>query len=291
LAAPLCWLVAVVQSTRPRQWPKNLLVFAAPLAGVTFGRPYGFWYAMAALGTFIAASSAVYLVNDVVDAERDRGHPYKRFRPVASGRLPAAHAAVLAVMLVIAAVGASLIIGEPLLSAVVAAYLAISFLYSGWLKHVSVIELVCVASGFVLRVVGGAAATRVPPSGYFLLVCSLGALMVAIAKRYAELIVLGSGAAKHRPAMRGYSAPALRLTQRAVSTVMIVSYVLWAWSEPQPKTRSWDLISSIALAGALARFDRLTARATSRPVEDLIARDPLMVLCEAAWLILFAVGL
>ena len=185
LSAPLRWLMAVVQSTRPRQWPKNLLVFAAPLAGDTFGR--GFWYALVAFGAFIAASSAVYLVNDVADAERDRGHPYKKFRPVASGRLAVAHAVVLAVVLVIVAVGAGLIIGAPLLTAVVAAYLAISFLYSAGLKHVPVVELACVASGFVLRVVGGAAATRVPPSGYFLLVCSLGALMVAIAKRYTEL--------------------------------------------------------------------------------------------------------
>jgi decaprenyl-phosphate phosphoribosyltransferase len=291
LSAPLRWLLAVAQSTRPRQWPKNLLVFAAPLAGDTFGRPLGFWYALVALGAFIAASSAVYLINDVVDAERDRGHPYKKSRPVASGRLPAAHAVVLAAALVVVAASSGLIIGEPLLTAVIAVYLAISFLYSAGLKHVPVVELACVASGFVLRVVGGAAATHVPPSGYFLLVCSLGALMVAIAKRYTELTVLGADASQHRPAMRGYSAPVLRLTQRAVSSVMIVSYVLWAASEPHGRTRSWHLISSIALAGAVLRFDQLTARATSKPVEDLIARDPVMVACEAAWLILFAVGL
>ncbi|HEX6931078.1 MAG TPA: UbiA family prenyltransferase, partial [Streptosporangiaceae bacterium] len=186
LSAPFRWLLAVAQSTRPRQWPKNLLVFAAPLAGDTFGRAHGFWYALVAAAAFIAASSAVYLVNDVVDAERDRSHPYKRSRPVAAGRLPAAHAVVLAICLGIVALGAGLIIGEPLLAVVIAAYLAFSFLYSAGLKHVPLLELACVASGFVLRVVGGAAATHVPPSGFFLLVCSLGALMVAIAKRYTE---------------------------------------------------------------------------------------------------------
>jgi hypothetical protein len=72
---------------------------------------------------------------------------------------------------------------------------------------------------------------------------------------------------------------------------MVVSYVLWAWSEPHSKTRSWHLVSSVALAAALIRFDHLTARATSKPVEDLIARDPVMVTCEVAWLVLFAVGL
>jgi decaprenyl-phosphate phosphoribosyltransferase len=287
----LRWLLAVVQSTRPRQWPKNLLVFAAPLAGDSFGRAFGFWYALIAAAAFIAASSAVYLVNDVVDAERDRAHPYKRFRPVAAGRLPVRHAVALAVGLVIVALGTGLVIGEPLLAAAVATYLLISFLYSAKLKHVPVVELGCVASGFVLRVVGGAAATHVPPSGWFLLVCSLGALMVAIAKRYTEFNVLGADSAAHRPAMRGYSAPVLRLTQRVVSAVMVVSYVLWAYTEPLPRMQTWHLISSLALVGALARFDRLTARATSKPVEDLIARDPVMVACEVAWLALFAIGL
>jgi decaprenyl-phosphate phosphoribosyltransferase len=290
-AAAARWLKAALQSTRPRQWPKNLLVFAAPLAGDTIGRRDGFWYALIAAAAFVAASSAVYMINDVVDAERDRSHPYKKFRPIAAGRLPASHAIVLAVCFVLGALSAGLAIGEPLLTGTIAAYLVISFLYSGGLKHVPVIELVFVASGFVLRVVGGAAATHVPPSGWFLLVCSLGALMVAIAKRYTELTVLGADSSKHRPAMRGYSAPALRLAQRVVSAVMVVSYVLWAATEPTVRMRTWHLVSSVALAAALVRFDRLTARATSKPVEDLIARDPLMVCAEAAWLVLFALGL
>ncbi len=291
LAGSLRWLKAAVRTTRPRQWPKNLLVFAAPLAGDTIGRPGGFWYALVAAATFIAASSSVYLVNDVVDAERDRSHPYKKFRPVAAGHLPATHALVLAACLALGALGAGLAIREPLLIAVIAAYLVISFLYSAGLKHVPIFELFGVASGFVLRVIGGAAATHVPPSGWFLLVCSLGALMVAVAKRYTELTVLGADAVTHRPAMRGYSLRALRATQRAVSAIMIISYVLWAATEPTAKTRLWHLISSAALAAALVRFDRLTARATSRPVEDLISRDPIMVGFEALWLALFALGL
>src|SRR5262252_10707293 len=135
LAGSFRWLAAVARSTRPRQWPKNLLVFAAPLAGDSFGRAFGFWYALAAAVAFIAASSAVYMVNDVVDADRDRRHPYKRFRPVAAGRLPARHAVVLAICLVIFALGISLAIGEPLLALVVATYRVGSFSYSAGLKH------------------------------------------------------------------------------------------------------------------------------------------------------------
>ena len=81
-------IIAAVQAARPRQWPKNLLVFAAPLAGATLGRADGFGYALVAFAAFTAASSAVYLINDVMDAERDRLHPVKRLRPIASGRLP-----------------------------------------------------------------------------------------------------------------------------------------------------------------------------------------------------------
>ena len=290
-SGPFQWTRAVVQTTRPRQWPKNLLVFAAPLAGHTMGRPDGFWYAITAMVAFVLASSAVYLVNDVVDAERDRNHPYKKSRPIASGRLRASYAMVIAIFFVLLALGAGLAIGEPLLTLTIAAYLVISFLYSAGLKHTPVVELACVASGFVLRVIGGAVATHVPPSGWFLLVCSLGALMVAIAKRFTELTVLGADATRHRPAMRGYSAATLRIAQRVVCAAMIVSYVFWAGSEPMPRTRVFHLISSIALLAALVRFDRLTARATSKPVEDLIARDPVMVGCEVAWLILFALGL
>ncbi|HXS67060.1 MAG TPA: decaprenyl-phosphate phosphoribosyltransferase [Streptosporangiaceae bacterium] len=291
LTGPFRWFTAVVQTTRPRQWPKNLLVFAAPLAGHTMGRPHGFWYALTAAIAFVAASSAVYLINDVVDAERDRSHPYKKNRPIAAGRLPVRHALVVAVFLVLAALGAGLAIRAPLLTATIAAYLTISFLYSAGLKHTPIIELGSVASGFVLRVIGGAVATHVPPSGWFLLVCSLGALMVAIAKRYTELTVLGADAAKHRPAMRGYSGPALRIAQRVVSAVMIASYIVWAANEPAVRTRVLHLISSVALLAALVRFDRLTARATSKPVEDLISRDPVMAGCEISWLVLFALGL
>lgn len=291
LRGPARWAKAVVQTSRPRQWPKNLLVFAAPLAGHTLGRAGGFWYALAATVAFVLASSSVYLINDLVDAERDRNHPYKKHRPIASGRLPARHAMGVAVSFVLVALALGLAIGEVLLAVTITAYLVISFLYSAGLKHTPFIELASVASGFVLRVIGGAVATHVPPSGWFLLVCSLGALMVAIAKRYTELTVLGADAVRHRPAMRGYSATGLRTAQRLVSAVMVVSYVFWASNEPAARTRVLHLISSIALLAALTRFDRLTARASSKPVEDLIARDPVMVGCEAGWLILFALGL
>jgi decaprenyl-phosphate phosphoribosyltransferase len=289
--APIRWLVAAVETSRPRQWPKNLLVFAAPLAGATLGRNNGFGYALVAALAFVAASAAVYFVNDVVDAERDRRHPVKKFRPVASGRLPRSHALALAALGVAVGLAAGFWIGEPRLSVVIGTYLALSALYTVALKHIPVIELAFVASGFVLRAIGGAIATHVPPSAYFLLVCSLGALMVAIAKRYTELAMLDENAASHRPVMRWYSRPMLRVSQRVVACAMVVAYLLWAGAEQDPWMRGWHLASALPLTAALVRFDRLTARAEGKPVEDLIARDPLMICCELAWLIMFGVGL
>jgi decaprenyl-phosphate phosphoribosyltransferase len=289
--APARWLIAVVTTARPRQWPKNLLVFAAPLAGASLGRPHGLAYALVAVAAFTAASSAVYFVNDVLDAERDRRHPYKRHRPVAAGTLPRSHALTLAAACAAAAAAAGFWIGEPGLSAAVGTYLAASMAYTLGLKHVPVLELLLVASGFVLRALGGAAATGVPPSGWFLLVCSLGALMVAVAKRSMELAMLGAEAARHRPAMRGYTAASLRISQRFLSVAMVAAYLLWASGESTSWTRDWHLASALPLAAALVRFGRLSTGAASRPVEDLIARDPVMACCELTWLLMFAVGL
>jgi decaprenyl-phosphate phosphoribosyltransferase len=284
------WLGAVVRTTRPRQWPKNLLVFAAPLAGATLGRQDGFGYAVLAAAAFGCASAAVYLVNDVVDAERDRRHPVKRHRPVAAGLLPGRHAVLLAVLASVCAVSVGIVIREPLLVAAVAGYLCSSFLYSARLKHVPFAEMVLVASGFLLRVLGGAAATHVRPSILFLLVCSLGALGVAVAKRYTELTSLGDDAVTHRPVMRWYRPGVLRAGQAVIGLLMLVTYLMWAFGE-SAGTRVWHVASAIPLALALARFEVLTARRTVTQVEDMITRDGPMLVCELAWLGLFCAGL
>jgi len=286
----LRWLTAVLTTARPWQWPKNLLVFAAPLAGATLGRDDGLGYALVAAAAFGCASVAVYLANDVADAERDRRHPRKRHRPVAAGDLPKSHAIALSAVSAAAGITAGVVISEPLLTASVGGYLDISFLYSGLLKHIPVLELCFVASGFLLRVLGGAAATHVRPSGWFLLVCSLGAFGVAVAKRYTELTSLGPEAIAHRPAMRRYRAGALRLAQRAAGAAMVGCYLAWAAGQPLGAAR-WHLASGLPLAAALIRFGVLTGRGTATPVEDLLTRDGPMVACELAWLALFAAGL
>jgi decaprenyl-phosphate phosphoribosyltransferase len=291
LARWLDWPLALLQATRPRQWPKNLLVFAAPLAGDSLGRDDGPAYALVAAIAFTAASVAVYLINDVLDADRDRAHPVKRHRPIAAGQIRGSQALLMAVVCAALAVAAGPVFRIPLLAFITAGYLLLSLLYCLVLKHVPVLELVFVASGFMLRVLGGAAATHVIPSAWFLLVCSLGALLVATAKRFTELTALGTAAARHRPAMRRYRPAALRLAQRLTATAMIVTYLLWAAGEHGAWLCGWHLASAAPLSLALARFDRLTAQPTTRSVEDLLTRDPSMVTFEMIWLLMFCAGL
>jgi decaprenyl-phosphate phosphoribosyltransferase len=288
---PITLIRAALEAARPRQWAKNLLVFAAPLAGASLGRDHELGYALLAAAAFTGASAAVYLINDIVDADRDRRHASKRNRPVASGRLPAGLAAGVAGIALAFAFSACALTGSAQLAAVVGIYVAISLAYTMLLKHVPGVEVAFVAIGFMLRVLAGAVATGVPPSGYFLAVCSLGALTVALSKRYTEMAVLGPDAPKHRPVLRWYRLPVLRLSQRVTAVAMFCCYLLWAWSEAAAWMRTWHLISAAPLAVALSRFDRLTGLAEDKPVEDLITRDPAMTCAEVTWLTLFLVGL
>ena len=291
-ARSLRWARAAVRAARPRQWPKNLLVLAAPLAGASVGRDDGIGYVLVAIVAFTAASAAVYYVNDVVDAERDRGHPVKRNRPVASGDLPAGHALVLAAVAAVAALAAGLWIGEPGLTGIIAVYLAVSAGYSAGLKHVPVLEACCVASGFVLRALAGAVATHVPPSGWFLVVCSLGALAVAAGKRRGELAALGpEAAARHRPVLRFYPARGLDAVMAVLMAGLVASYLAWAAGDPDAWRRAWHLASAVPLAVALARFGWLAGRSGGRGVEELILSDRVMTVAELAWLALFTAGL
>jgi decaprenyl-phosphate phosphoribosyltransferase len=225
-----------------------------------------------------------------MDAERDRRHPVKCTRPIASGDLPVRDAIAIAVILAALATGSGFAIGTPALSAVTGGYLLSSTFYSTRGKHLPYLEMALVASGFVLRVLAGTAATGVPPSPWFLCVCSLGALSVAVAKRYAELTSLGPGAVRTRPVMRHYRAAQIRAVQAAVAAGMVATYLMWAAAE-SPPIRYWHIASALPLALALIRFAVLTGRRTVRPVEDMITRDGLMLACELAWLALFTVGL
>jgi decaprenyl-phosphate phosphoribosyltransferase len=222
-------LGSIVVATRPRQWVKNVLVFAAPMAAGDLGRVGVLGRSAAAAGLFLAASAGTYLVNDAIDAPHDRVHPAKRFRPIASGAVPVKLALVLGgVLLVVAVGGAAALAGAPL-AAVLGAYALVTTAYSLWLKHIPVIELACVASGFVLRAVAGGAAVHIPISPWFAIVTSAAALLVVTGKRSTELAVLGNSGAAHRRVLDDYPVAFLRSVRIIGASVAVMSYALWAF--------------------------------------------------------------
>jgi 4-hydroxybenzoate polyprenyltransferase len=221
-------LAAVLVSLRPRQWVKNLFVFA----GVVFAQKLytpAFWRALAAFGIFCALSGAIYLLNDVADREKDRLHPAKSRRPVAAGRLSAGTALAAAAILGVAGLAAGFAL-RPALGVVALAFAALLVAYSVALKHVVIVDVIAVAAGFVLRAVAGAVAVDVAISGWLLICTILLALFLALGKRRHEYLALGGEAARHRPILAEYSAALLDQMIAVVTASTVTAYALYTMS-------------------------------------------------------------
>ena len=221
-------LIAIARSLRPRQWVKNLFVFAAVIFSQRLFTPV-VWRAAEAFLIFCALSGAMYLFNDVVDRDKDRVHPRKRERPVAAGRLsPRAAVAAGLVLLAAALVAAALLSRALLLVAV--GYITLLTAYSLGLKHVVIVDVIVVACGFVLRAVAGAVAVDVEISGW-LLICTVQiALFLALGKRRHEYLTLEGEAARHRPILAEYSAGLLDQMIAVVTASTVTAYALYTMS-------------------------------------------------------------
>src|SRR3954451_8702982 len=171
---------------RPKQWIKNLLVFAAPGAAGVLREARSFLLALGAFGVFCLAASGTYLLNDAIDFEADRLHHRKRLRPIAAGIVPVGVAKACAAVLLVAAAATSLALGGWSLLLVVGCYIGITLAYTLALKHEPIIDLAAVASGFVLRAIAGGVVTGVAISEWFIIVTSFASLFVVAGKRGAE---------------------------------------------------------------------------------------------------------
>jgi 4-hydroxybenzoate polyprenyltransferase len=221
-------LTAILVSLRPRQWVKNLFVFAGLIFAQKLFTPAA-WIAWAAFAIFCALSGAIYLLNDVADRERDRLHPTKRERPIAAGRLGAATAAAAAAVLIAASLAAAALLPRAFLVTAVA-YVVLLVAYSAWLKHIVLVDVIVVASGFVLRAVAGAVAIRVEISGWLLICTILLALFLALGKRRYEYLALGGEAAEHRPILAEYSPALLDQMIAVVTASTVTAYALYTMS-------------------------------------------------------------
>jgi decaprenyl-phosphate phosphoribosyltransferase len=280
---PVAVARGVLRTMRPKQWVKNVLVLAAPFAG---GVLFSGGMALELVVAFVAfslAASGIYLVNDANDVAADRAHPTKRRRPIAAGIVPVRLAFGVAVVLLAAAVGISLLANWRL-TAVVGVYIAVQLAYCFWLKHQPVLDICIVASGFLLRAVAGGAATGIPLSQWFLLSAGFGSLFMVAGKRYAEMILAERTGAKIRKSLESYSASYLRFVWALSATVLIMTYSLWAFQIREAHHNSvWSAISIVPFVVAVLRYAVDVDSGNGGEPEEIALGDRVLQVLAIAW--------
>jgi 4-hydroxybenzoate polyprenyltransferase len=229
IAAPRGQVRAFVDAMRPLQWTKNLLVFAGIVFAVELDDARRWLEALLIFAAFCLASSASYLVNDVFDAAEDREHPVKRLRPIASGAISPTTALVAAAVLVVLSFAATLPTGWESV-AFVAAFLALQGAYTARLKHVVLIDVLVIASLFVIRAAVGAVGIDVRLSPWLVLCSGLLALFLALGKRRAELVLVGAELTPGRPVLEGYSLELVDQLLTIVTAATISAYSIYTFT-------------------------------------------------------------
>lgn len=273
--------ISLIIAMRPKQWAKNVVIFAA----LVFDRQVGFNNLGPMLRTasgfiiFCALSGVVYLINDMADVEADRNHPQKSKRPIASGALPvpAARAAVFGLLLVVFPAAYLL---SPRFALVALSYLLLNLAYSKWLKHIPIIDVFSIALGFVLRVAAGITLIHVTRfSPWLYVVTTLASLYVGFGKRRAELVQLSELANNHRRSLSGYSIELLDQYLMIVSATTILSYSLYTFSAPNlPENHAMMLTIPFVLYGIFRYMYLVQMKGFGGAPEDVLFSDrPLQI--------------
>lgn len=278
------------KALRPKQWVKNVLVLAAPLAAGADALFHlrNLLDVLLAFITFCLAASSIYLINDARDVEADRAHPTKRFRPIAAGVLPIQLAYVMAVVLIIAAIGLAFLASSGFgLAIVVAVYIALQLGYCfGW-KHQPVIDIALVSSGFMLRAMAGGVAAGIELSQWFLLVAAFGSLFMAAGKRYAEMLLAERTGAKIRRSLQGYTPTYLRFVWTLAATAVVMSYALWGFqlsSASEGAASIWYQVSMVPFTIAILRFAADVDRGQGGAPDELALTDRVLQILALAWI-------
>lgn len=277
---------AIVKAIRPRQWVKNLLVFAAPLAALGDQGSYDYrvvlYKVSIAFVVFCMAASAIYLVNDARDVDADRAHPTKRYRPIAAGVLPVGTAYGIAAVLAAASLAISWWL-TPRLALVMAVYLTIQLAYCFGLKHQAVLDICIVSSGFLIRAIAGGVAAGIPLSQWFLLVMAFGSLFMAAGKRYAELQLAERTGAKIRKSLESYTSTYLTFVWTLSATAVVLCYGLWAF-ERDGNTGSWFVVSMIPFTVAILRYAVDVDGGLAGEPEEIALRDRVLQMLALLWI-------
>jgi 4-hydroxybenzoate polyprenyltransferase len=278
-------LKALLLTLRPEQWTKNLLVFAGLMFGGRLLDVAALWQAIAAFAVFCALSSAVYIFNDLADREVDRLHPLKSTRPIASGDLSPARAAMTGIVLAGVGLAVATLL-RPELGLAGAAYLLLLLLYSAALKHLVIVDVLVISGGFVLRAVAGAIAVDVPISHWLLVCTTLLALFLALSKRRHELTLLGEGAVSHRRILEEYSPYLLDQMIAVVTASTLVAYTLYttdADTAARLGTSRLGLTIPFVLYGIFRYLYLVHQKRGGGSPSTLLVTDRPLLACVALW--------
>jgi decaprenyl-phosphate phosphoribosyltransferase len=274
----------LVKAMRPRQWLKNVLVLAAPLASADLVQVTVLEKVGLAFVAFCMAASAVYLINDSVDVAEDRAHPVKRHRPIAAGLVPVKLAVATSAVLFVGSLAVAWLASMQLLI-VIAVYIAVQLGYCFGLKHQPVIDICIVASGFLIRAIAGGAASNIPLSQWFLLAAGFGSLFMVAGKRYAEFELASRTGAKIRKSLERYSASYLRFVWTLSATVLIMTYGLWAFEIRAAHHNSvWSVISIVPFVVAVLRYAVDVDGGNGGEPEEIAIGDRVLQVLAVLWL-------
>ncbi|HWD65113.1 MAG TPA: decaprenyl-phosphate phosphoribosyltransferase [Solirubrobacteraceae bacterium] len=272
---------------RCQQWLKNLVVLAAPVAAGSLGNSVVLARAALAFVVFCLLSSAVYLCNDIVDLDEDRGHPTKRYRPIAAGLIAIPEALIAAGgCTIIAIITAALVDARLLLVAV--SYAGLNLAYSSWARRVPILDIVAVAGCFVLRALAGGAATGIGVSGWLILAVMLGALLISAGKRHAE--IADRAARRSRAVLRRYDLRVLRRIEIGSSLGAILAYAAWALGGGSAGVPALRALGLVAFGAVLFRYVKLAGQGRGGAPDRLLLEDRQLQLSALLWGLLLLTG-
>lgn len=267
----------LLKAMRLRQWTKNGFIFFALIFDKQLFQSGPFLKTLEGFFLFCLISSSVYLFNDIADIEADRKHPEKKKRPLASGQLPVNVAFISAAVLAVVALALGYLLA-PAFAGILALYFGINLLYSRWLKHVPILDVLIVSSGFVLRVAAGVTLITVERfSPWLYMITILFSLYIGLGKRRAEMNLLAHGAGAHRKVLDGYTIPLLDQYITIVSGMTIIAYSLYTFSAPNlPENHSMMLTIPFVVYGIFRYLQLIqTGNAAGSPDEVALKDRPL----------------
>jgi len=275
-----------LKQLRWKQWPKNLICFAPLLFSGKFLDPHALIAASLCFVAFCMISSGIYVLNDILDVEADRMHPIKKNRPIASGKLNIRTAFSVGVVSLLGGFALAYQLRHTLVF-ICLGYVTLNVAYSLKLKHIAIIDILCISSGFVFRAIAGAVAVNVMPSSWFLLCTTLGALFLAMEKRRQEIIVLSHESSTHRKALTDYSLPLISRFESLVVPSLLTSYAFYTFNSPHGQ---YMMLTIPVVLYGLMRYQQISQSGTSTGTpEEVLFKDRPIQLTILLWVLICAV--